>query len=529
MEFLKNFASKPFPDQINTLTQIGKEKDPRCLPELFSLYDRRTGDKTVDTMVEHTLRDTLAGNEGDAIKKIISGNAREKRLCLQIAGINTFLSAAPAIVELVKKEQDVEILTAAFIAMSKIKSPSFLKLFKDNIRHPDSIIAGISIQMLGEYKDITAVEELEKLIDDGEAEGKYETCSVSTAGAVEALAAVGNDPCIRFLAANIHHRNPTARRMIQEELVRTGERALPFLENVFISGDGDKKIMVATTIGRIGEKRGGDILLAALDKGMADLPNVRVAIYEAFGFIHSLKGLVFLVDALAEEDLQVLITVCSSLDLQVNPGMVDKIKEMIECSDAHGKLLVQAVVGARAVTIFEHLYPFGNIRERLIDTILKSNDAEILDAFSKKLETMPGEQAASDHQKISFQETEKGKLRILAVDDSRPMRLFYKSIIAKMNIETVVAKHGKDALEKLESGEPFDLIVTDLNMPVMDGLEFTRTVRTHLVFAKIPIIMGTTESDRSQKKMIRNSGVNDIITKPIHPKVLREKINSYLF
>lgn len=526
-ELLKDFESKDFVGQISVLTQLGQEKDIRYLPELFSLYDRLTGDKTVDAMIEHTLRDILTESEENTVKKLYSGTKKEKRLCLQIAGKNRFASAVSPIIDLVKKETDTALLTTAFISMSELKSRRFLDLFRKNIQHPDDIIAGISIEMIGTFKDTHSELELEKLIDIGEDESHYETCAVATAEAVETLASLADDESIGFLVSKIHHRNPTARRIIQEELVRMGEEILPFFEDTWAGDDADKKIMAANTIARIGKKRGGDILLAALDKDQARTPNVRIAIYEAFGSIHSMKGLVCLADALDDEDFQVLVTVLSSLDPQINPGVTDKIKDRMDLGGPQGDKLLRAVVSARAVTAFELLYPFEAIREKLVDTILNSKDPETMAVFIKKLETIPGTAPAADIEKISSATLEKAKIRVLVVEDSKPMRLFYRSILSEIHIEPTTAEHGKDALEKIETAEPFDLVITDLNMPVMDGIEFTRTIRSDPVYSTIPIIMGTTESDGSQKKLAEKSGVNDFITKPIKPDILKEKINSY--
>lgn len=525
---LKDFESKDFVGQIGILTQLGQEKDVRYLPELFSLYHRLTGDKTVDAMIEHTLRDILTENEDDTVKKLYSGTPKEKKLCLQIAGKNRFASAVSPIIDLVKKETDTALLTTAFIAMSELQSRRFLDIFRDNIRHPDDIIAGISIEMIGTFKDTNSELALEKIIDTGENDGHYEICAVATAEAVETLASLGDNESLGFLVSKIHHRNPTARRIIQEELVKLGEDILPFFEETWAGANPDKRVMIANTIEQIGKKKGGDILLAALDKGQANTPNVRAAIYEAFGSIHSMKGLVCLADALDEEDLQTLITVISSLDPQLNPGVAKKIKEKIERNDSHGETLVQAVVSARAVKIFEQLYPIESIREKLVDAVLQSKDPETIGAFIKKLEAIPGENPAADLGTIKSVTFEKAKLRVLVVEDSKPMRLFYRSILSKMDIEPTTAEHGKDALDKIETAASFDLIITDLNMPVMDGIEFTRTVRSDPVYAEVPIIMGTTESDGSQKKLAEKSGVNDFITKPIQPETLKEKINHYL-
>jgi CheY-like chemotaxis protein len=186
------------------------------------------------------------------------------------------------------------------------------------------------------------------------------------------------------------------------------------------------------------------------------------------------------------------------------------------------------VISSRALNIFEQLYQFDTAGERLMDALLKSNDTPALETFAGKLQTMSGENAAADREKIVSLKTEKRNIRILAVDDSKPMRMFYRGIISELGIEPVLAENGQIALDLLESGDTFDLIIADLNMPVMDGIELTRKVRANPLIGSVPIIMGTTESDKSQVKMAEKSGVSDFVTKPINPELLKEKINSSL-
>ncbi|MCP4221043.1 MAG: response regulator [bacterium] len=525
MELLKDFGSKNFAEQMGILAQIEGGNRTEYFPQMFHLYNVLIGDKTVDAMLEHTLRDMLGKNREEVVKKIVEGTPKEKKLCLQIAGNKNLLSAVTSIKNLVRSETDMEVLIGAFIAMSEIKDSAFLELFRENMRHSNEIIAGISIEMIGAYHDTSAENELENIIDESEAEGNYETCTVETADAIESLAQMSDDESIGFLATKTHHRNPMARRIIHEELEKLGPRILPFLAKVFTEAAPDPKIMVSGIFGRMGLKEGGDILVTVLDKKLGDNPNVRSAIYEALGYIHSMKGLVCLVDALSEQDLQVLMAVVTSLELQVNPGVIMKMKEILSKKGTHAESLIQAVVGARAVDIFENLYRMESPSSKLIDALLKCNDAETLDIFAKVLKNLPGDNAKRDLEKLTNQQIKKENRRILAVDDSITMRLFYRKIISLLGMETTVAEHGRQALDIIGKADtPFDLIITDLNMPVMDGLEFTQNVRMDPVYDNTPILMGTTESDSSQVELARKNGVNDFLFKPIKPDELKLKL-----
>jgi two-component system chemotaxis response regulator CheY len=104
-------------------------------------------------------------------------------------------------------------------------------------------------------------------------------------------------------------------------------------------------------------------------------------------------------------------------------------------------------------------------------------------------------------------------------------RIITKNLATSGYNDVVEAGNGVEALSNL--GE-VDLILTDWNMPVMDGITFVKEVRSSPVFSKIPIVMITTEG--AQKEVIEalKQGVNDYIVKPFTPKILIEKIKSII-
>ncbi len=91
-----------------------------------------------------------------------------------------------------------------------------------------------------------------------------------------------------------------------------------------------------------------------------------------------------------------------------------------------------------------------------------------------------------------------------------------------------MAENGQDAYSHIELSEEFDVIITDMNMPVMDGMEFVSKLRQTNGYADIPVIMVTTESEYSQQELARKTGVNDFITKPFTADQLKAKIAEYV-
>lgn len=108
--------------------------------------------------------------------------------------------------------------------------------------------------------------------------------------------------------------------------------------------------------------------------------------------------------------------------------------------------------------------------------------------------------------------------KIMTVDDSSSVRQMVGFTLKEAGYDVVEASDGKDALQQLSS--PVDMIITDLNMPNMDGLELIRQVRTMSSYKFTPIIMLTTESQAEKKQTGKQAGATGWIVKPFKPEQL---------
>jgi two-component system chemotaxis response regulator CheY len=117
-------------------------------------------------------------------------------------------------------------------------------------------------------------------------------------------------------------------------------------------------------------------------------------------------------------------------------------------------------------------------------------------------------------------------MRVLVVDDSSTMRRIIVNTLKKLGHEdTVEAGDGKEALRALAAGVP-DIIVTDWNMPEMNGPQFVEAVRSQPAMAKTPVLMVTTQAAKEDVSVALQAGVNDYLIKPFTPEALKEKIQS---
>jgi two-component system, chemotaxis family, chemotaxis protein CheY len=119
-------------------------------------------------------------------------------------------------------------------------------------------------------------------------------------------------------------------------------------------------------------------------------------------------------------------------------------------------------------------------------------------------------------------------MKLLLVDDSGTMRTIQKRVLLGLGVpeaSIVEAGNGQAALDAFAAGG-FDLVLTDWNMPVMDGLTLLKEIRQR--DTAIPVVMVTTESERDRVVTAIQAGVSDYLVKPFTPDQLKEKLEKWV-
>jgi two-component system, chemotaxis family, chemotaxis protein CheY len=116
----------------------------------------------------------------------------------------------------------------------------------------------------------------------------------------------------------------------------------------------------------------------------------------------------------------------------------------------------------------------------------------------------------------------------LVVDDSPTMRQMVALTLTNAGFQVVEAEHGKDAVAKVAGGQKMDIVVTDLNMPEMDGISLIKELRKMAAFKFTPILMLTTESAQDKKQAGKEAGATGWIVKPFNPELMLKVIAKLL-
>jgi two-component system chemotaxis response regulator CheY len=118
-------------------------------------------------------------------------------------------------------------------------------------------------------------------------------------------------------------------------------------------------------------------------------------------------------------------------------------------------------------------------------------------------------------------------MKLLIVDDDKTTRKLLTLYLKAKGYDIVTAENGLDAIEKLGM-DSFGVMITDMNMPYMDGIELTKNVRNDSNLNKLPIIMLTTEADNDERERAFSAGVNDYLVKPASAEQITDSIKKIL-
>lgn len=117
---------------------------------------------------------------------------------------------------------------------------------------------------------------------------------------------------------------------------------------------------------------------------------------------------------------------------------------------------------------------------------------------------------------------------ILIVDDSKTIRNLVSFILKKEGYRVTMAEDGLDGLEKLYAADDIDLVISDINMPNMDGFTFIRTVREQEAYRNLPIVVLSTEGQEKDIKQGISLGANLYMVKPAQPQQMVRNIKMLL-
>ena len=526
MEKLKDFARQDMVQQIMLLEEIKDSRELEMIPELMAIYAKPVLDQAVDEILYHNLFELLAGQTGEIASALGGDSPRLQTLAVRRAGEDGQAEVLPSLTTLLHQTTDPEMISEIVRAMGGFRDPSLTGILLPYLPHEDEAVAAWTMNSLVALGDPVGRVALESMMTEGAKSVRSSgICDLKTAQAIGSIARYADEQAARFLIVHIHHPTPSFRRVVANALVSLGEVALPALRECILNGDKDEKILAANIVGWTRSKKGADLLIAILDQDKNLENNLRFAIYEALGRIPSMRSIIARGDGLCETDGLVLMAVVTGLNDLCNPGIVKVLIDFLDKKDEQVNRVVQTMVTCQARNLLQEVYRSGRHRTLLLEAVKASGDAEAAGEFRAVLQSLATPEATADLAQLDeSRQAARQNRRVGAADDSQAMPFFYQGAGADLGIDLVTATDGKEALEYLRTATDIDLLITDMNMPNMDGIELTQELRRLPQWTTLPILMATTESESSQAEQARAAGVNWFISKPFGKEEFKAKI-----
>ncbi|MBS1191343.1 MAG: Response regulator receiver [Rhodocyclaceae bacterium] len=204
----------------------------------------------------------------------------------------------------------------------------------------------------------------------------------------------------------------------------------------------------------------------------------------------------------------------------------DLVLSSLYLPDMAGTDLVQAMRAEAALETVPFLLVSSETRPQVLDPVRQSGACSIVTKPFTEEQLARGLQAATEYlnPSVDFDSLDLENLRVLMVDDSTASRRHMRRILEELGIERITeAVNGREAVACLQE-TLIDLVVTDYNMPEMDGKELTEYIRTQSWQNAVPIMMVTSEENEGRLAAVQKAGVSAICDKPFDITTVRRLI-----
>jgi CheY-like chemotaxis protein len=311
------------------------------------------------------------------------------------------------------------------------------------------------------------------------------------------------------------------RSFAKSELVKIGPKAVPVLIENLLHDDPDFLIHTLNVLGDIGDESA----VVPIRKLLMHEPrsgNVRFAAYEALAMLPLKKGAYTLTAGLNDPEDNVCIAAARAIDRNFSPILGAGIKNLLRGPEQEALQIVKTTVNAQADNIFMFLLG-DELFDQMVLPFLSGSHRDIRAHFSGLLQQAGRSDLAIKIRPID----EGGRPKVMAVDDSRMILGIYKATLHELGYEPVLFEFPASAIAWLRKEKP-QVVLTDLNMPSITGIQLTEKIRDLYPAAELPVIMVTTQNESQDNEAAYEAGVSDIVHKPFTAETIGKAITTAL-
>lgn len=438
----------------------------------------------------------------------------DKTLLIETAGELKLEAASPVLTGILAQSKDTREIKSIIETLGRIGAWDSIHTLTDYLYAADRQLIHSAIHALGKIGTPSAMQKLaERLGTDNELD--LVILAVFAQVQDEVSLAVLND------TLRAHHAH--MRIFAKDALVHAGAKAVPLLTENLKETDSDLLVHTLNVLGEIGCEE-AVMPIRNLLHGVPEDANVRFAAYEALAMLPLHKGAYTLAAGLTDNEDHVCAAAARAIDRNYNEILATGIRNLIRIGDDASRHIIKIIVNAEVDNIFLSLTEEEMFREPAL-TYLAHAHPETRQHYAALLRKNGLKDFAARIEGEPDAETRLHK--VCAVDDSRMVLSIYKATLHEMGCEPVLFEFPAAAMEWLAQEQPA-IVLTDLNMPEISGIELAERIRQKYSQKELPVIMVTTQSDVQDHEAAARAGVNDVIHKPFNVESLRRVMGKYI-
>lgn len=434
-----------------------------------------------------------------------------------IAGEVHLVEAIPTLVGIISKTEEADLIQCCLTALGDIGDPKATNVLSDFLYSGQREFVIVAIEALSKIDTPTSVQRLaERMGTDRELDLLI----------LDGFAHLQDSLALDQLNLALQSHHAYIRTHAKKKFTKIGEKAIPILTaNLRHQDDPDLLVHSLNVLGFIGDLSAVRAIRKVLHNEPDDA-NVRFAAYEALGMMPLAKGAYVLAEGLVDPVGHVRIAAAKAIEWNCDDVLIAGVKNMIAHGGREAEMVVEAFLNSESHKIILAMAELDLFESLSLDYLKHRAHPDVKESyisffgqhgFNHLVAALGGEPATTHGQDIT----------VFAVDDSRMILSIYKNTLFQLGMDGQLFEFPATALKQALAEKP-DVLLTDLNMPDMTGVELTVALRQVYSKEELPIVMVTTQSDSPDHKAAYEAGVNRIVNKPFTPEDIDTAIREVL-
>jgi CheY-like chemotaxis protein len=502
--------------QKQALFEVSRSGDDFAIPLLVGVIAENPDVSESFPQLKETLFSKIIDSSGVLLDLLsTTKESSVKAFLAEAAGEIRLKAAVPILLNILANKTDVKVIESAIIALGMIGDPSAVTAVSEHLYSNSREIVLSTIRALGEIATPSAIQKLgDKLGGDSELDLMI----------IDIVAKTQVPEALEILNKTLGSKNTHLHADVKKKLGGVGVMSVRILiKNLFLENR-DLIIHSLNVLGDIGDSAAIPAIRKLIHQQPED-PNVRFAAYETLGRLPLDKGVYTLTAGLEDSAENVRNAAAKAIDRHYNAALAGGIRNLIKSGDLEAMKIIAAIIDSQSNNIFLDLLEEDYFKGPAIDYMLDEAHPDVRSYFVRILENAGHNDLAKEIMPKKKARIKK-KLKVFAIDNSRMILHIYRNVLYNLEYESRLFEFPIRALEQLIKEKP-DVIITDLIMPDVSGIDLTKIVRKRYSKRELPIIMITTQKDVKENRAAYSAGVNDIIHKPFTEKQIGKALAKF--